>query len=90
METQIQSAPALTLKEPMAKKLDYTENPGSVKDRPEKMGVAGKEQSCQNCQLFVAASEDPKVKLGSCLLFPNYSVKAGAWCRSWIKRHLEH
>ncbi len=90
MEAQNQSAPALTNKDPMAKKLDYTENPKSLKDRPEKMGVLGKDQSCLNCQLFVTAADDVSPKSGVCLLFPQNTVKAGAWCRSWIKKHLEH
>ena len=90
MEPQNQSAPTLTTKDPMAKKLDYTENPAILKDRPEKMGVAGKDQSCSNCQLFVPAAEDPQPKKGVCLLFPQNTVKAGAWCRSWIKKHLEN
>ncbi len=90
MESQNQSGPALTDKDPMAKKLDYTEVPSKIKDRPEKMGVAGTAQNCSNCQLFVGADDSDQPKQGQCLLFPQHTVKAKAWCRSWIKRHLEN
>ena len=41
------------------------------------------EQPCSSCQLFQGTA---KAAWGTCGIFPNNSVNANGWCKSWIPK----
>jgi hypothetical protein len=64
----------LTLDNPQAKALHYSDNALSVKDPAYKAG-----STCSNCQLFIPAN-------GGCELFSGFSVDPKGWCSAWTKK----
>jgi len=76
--------PPLKESDPTAKALSYVEKAEKADKtkRVEKMGVAAKEQYCNNCMFFTSTSKTR----GNCQIFPNGSVNAKGWCASWSKK----
>lgn len=66
--------PHLSLDDPTAKALQYTEDASSVKNPLYKPG-----DTCANCQFYQGASGD---EFGPCQLFPGKAVHANGWCVS--------
>lgn len=67
---------------PVAQGLRYVHDTSKAEDKPDKMGVAGKDQNCANCQLYIPHDN----KLGKCPLLPQGCVAADGWCNAWIKK----
>lgn len=68
-----------------AKALKYV--PDATKaTRVDKMGVAGKDQNCKNCQFYTKAGEVKGQEVGKCLMLPAGMVNAAGWCMSWTKK----
>jgi hypothetical protein len=68
-----------------AKALKYV--PDATKaTRVDKMGVAGKDQNCKNCQFYTKAGEVKGQEVGKCLMLPAGMVNATGWCMSWTKK----
>lgn len=78
---QAQDLPHVAADDPTAVALKYVED-ATKAERPEKMGVAGAEQTCANCQFVQGADGDWR----PCALFPGKSVAAKGWCLSWTKK----
>lgn len=70
--------PKLTLDNPQAKALAYTENAATVKHAAFKPG-----SSCANCALYKGAAGQA---YGPCSLFPQNTVAAKGWCSAWAKK----
>lgn len=69
--------PHLTLDDPTAKALNYTED-NTKAPAPH---VAG--QSCANCNFFQGGVKDA---WGPCQLFPGKAVNRNGWCASYAKK----
>lgn len=69
--------------EPMAKALKYVHDIDAHPDitRPDRSGVAGADQYCHNCGLYVGEDE-----WGPCSIFQNRLVAAEGWCTAWVPR----
>ena len=68
-----------------AKALKYS--PDATKaTRVDKMGVAGKDQACKNCQFYTKAGEVKGQEVGKCLMLPAGMVNGNGWCMSWTKK----
>jgi hypothetical protein len=74
--------PAVAADDPTAVALKYVED-ATKATRADKMGVAGAEQFCENCQFVQGNDGDAR---RPCLLFPGKSVNAKGWCNSWAKK----
>lgn len=74
--------PHVTPDDPTAKALHYTDD-ATTADRPDKMGVPGKDQHCGTCQ-FLQGTEGDQWR--PCQLFPGKLVNANGWCMSWTKK----
>lgn len=74
--------PHVTPDDPTAKALKYVDD-ASEADRPDKMGVAGDEQLCANCQFIQGADGE---EWRPCMLFPGKAVNANGWCTSWTPK----
>lgn len=79
--------PLISLDHPTAKSLKYVHD-GSTVDpalKVEKSGVAGKDQSCANCQFYKQVEGKD---YGNCTLIPvpNKHVAAKGWCVTWAKK----
>ena len=68
--------------DPTAVALKYVED-ATKAERADKMGVAGKDQTCVNCQFVQGKDGDAR---RPCALFPGKSVNANGWCMSWTKK----
>lgn len=68
-----------------AKALKYVPD-GTKATRVDKMGVAGKDQSCKNCQFYTKAGEVKGQEVGKCLMLPAGMVVSTGWCMSWTKK----
>ena len=77
-----QDLPALAADDPTAVALKYVED-ATKAERADKMGVAGKDQTCANCQFVQGKDGDAR---RPCALFPGKSVNAHGWCFSWTKK----
>jgi hypothetical protein len=66
--------PKLTVANPQAKALHYTEDGGKVADPAHKPGSV-----CANCQFFTPAT-------GACALFAGFQVAPKGWCTAWAKK----
>ncbi len=77
------AADKVPLDDPAAKNLKYVED-ATTAERPDKMGVAGADQICDNCQ-FYAADADGDGWSG-CALFQNRLVPAEGWCMAWVPK----
>ena len=64
---------------PTALALKYVEDAEKA-ERPDKLGVAGKDQICANCRFY----RDPTADAAGCSLFANQLVPAAAWCAGWV------
>lgn len=63
----IASAEMLSVDDPIAKNLEYTETSPKA------------DQTCANCKLYTGGS----APTGGCILFGNKQVVAAGWCKSW-------
>lgn len=77
-----QELPAVAADDPTAVALKYVED-ATKAERADKMGVAGKDQTCVNCQFVQGKDGDAR---RPCALFPGKSVNAAGWCMSWTKK----
>jgi hypothetical protein len=68
--------------DPVATAIKYVPDATKAANRPAKMGVEGKDQSCQNCQLFTANGKD----VGKCTMIATGCVQAKGWCTAWVKK----
>lgn len=71
--------PHLTLSDPTAKALHYTEDASSI--NPKKEPAYHKGAKCANCQLYQG---DRKAAWGPCAVFPGKAVKTTGWCTSHV------
>ena len=82
------AAPELKLvpdNNPTAVALKYVPD-GTKANRVDKMGVAGKDQACKNCQFYTKAGEVGGKEVGKCLMLPAGVVVSTGWCMSWTKK----
>jgi len=77
-----QDLPAVAADDPTGVALKYVED-ATKAERPDKMGTAGKDQHCANCQFVQGKDGDAR---RPCALFPGKSVNANGWCVSWTKK----
>ncbi len=77
------AAEKVPLDDPAAKNLQYVED-ATQATRPDKMGIAGADQLCSNCQ-FYAADADGDGWSG-CALFQNRLVAGDGWCMAWVPK----
>ena len=66
--------PKLTLDNPQAKALGYTNDGDDSKNPAHKPG-----STCSNCQFFTAST-------GACALFAGFAVSPKGWCSAWAKK----
>src|SRR5690606_41535867 len=76
-----EEAQHLDPEDPTAKALKYTHD-ASQAHRPDKMGIAGAEQFCHNCQSVQSAEGDWR----PCMIFGGRLVAADGWCASWAPK----
>lgn len=76
---QAASLPHLTLDDPTAKALHYTENASQLDPKTQPAYKPGAD--CANCQLYQG---DRKAAWGPCAVFPGKDVKASGWCSSHV------
>lgn len=69
--------------DPVAKAIKYASDGSKVADRPAKMGVEGKNQTCENCQLFTKQGNQG---LGKCTMIAAGCVSSQGWCTAWVKK----
>lgn len=71
----------VTEEDPMAKALKYVEDADAAEglSRPDKAGMAGADQYCHNCALYVGEDE-----WGPCSIFQNRLVAGAGWCSAWV------
>ena len=74
--------PRLAEDDPTALALKYVHEAAQA-ERPDKMGVAGGDQTCDNC-FFIQGEAGQEWR--PCQLFPGKSVKGAGWCISWIPK----
>ena len=74
--------------DPTAQALSYMHDATKVpaSKRVDKMGVAGKDQTCLNCSFYTAAADLNGEKVGKCTLLPAGLVKSKGWCAGWAKK----
>lgn len=70
----------------LPKSLQYCPDANKPKECPDRKAAARKDQFCSNCQLYQALAGVDVKKQGKCLIMPAYSVNAGGWCKSWVKK----
>lgn len=68
--------------DPVATAIKYVPDATKAASRPAKMGVEGKDQTCQNCQLFTPNGKDT----GKCTMIATGCVQANGWCTAWVKK----
>lgn len=71
--------------DPTAKALGYVAD-ATKAERPAKAGVEGKDQLCNNCQLYTKGDAIGGEEAGKCLMLPSGAVHGKGWCKSWIKK----
>jgi hypothetical protein len=69
--------------DPVAKAIKYVADGSKVTNRPAKMGVEGKNQNCENCQLYIKQGDQG---LGKCTMIASGCVAAQGWCTAWVKK----
>ena len=74
------AAEKVSLDDPAVVALKYVED-ATTATRAEKMGVAGSDQTCLNCQFYAGGGTE-----GGCMLFQNKLVAATGWCTGWVKK----
>lgn len=72
--------------DPVAKAIKYVPDASKLADRPAKMGVEGKDQSCGNCQLFAKQGELNGQAVGKCTMLATGCVNSKGWCTAWVKK----
>ncbi|MBT6244376.1 MAG: High potential iron-sulfur protein [Gammaproteobacteria bacterium] len=77
------AAEQITGDDPAAKALRYVED-ATTAVRADKMGVAGADQLCSNCQFYTVSGSNPA--LGPCMLFQNKLVVGAGWCAGWVPK----
>jgi hypothetical protein len=73
--------PMLSPTEPAAKALGYIEDATKVDAKANPTFKPG--QNCTNCLQW--ADKNRKAPASKCNLFPGKMVKAGGWCKVWVK-----
>ncbi len=68
--------------DPVASGLKYVPDGSKVADRPAKMGVEAKAQSCSTCQLYTKTTDEA----GKCVMIQSGCVAAKGWCTAWVKK----
>ncbi len=71
--------------DPTAKALKYVAD-GTKAQRADKGGVAGKDQTCLNCQFYTKTGAIDGKEVGKCIMIPSGMVKGAGWCASWTKK----
>lgn len=79
----VRAAEKVPLDDPAAKGLNYVED-ATEADRADKMGTAGSDQFCDNCQFYAADTDDDG--WSGCALFQNRLVPAKGWCSGWVPK----
>ena len=74
------AAERVSLDDPTAKALGYVED-ATTATRKDKAGVAGSEQQCANCALFMGEGE-----YAPCTLFQGREVASAGWCSAWVPK----
>ena len=69
--------PKLSLTDPVAKALLYTENAATVDKAKAPTFKPG--SNCANCALFQAATK-------GCSIFAGFAVAPAGWCSAWAKK----
>jgi hypothetical protein len=71
--------------DPVPKALKYVAD--ATKAKREKRGVTeGKDQFCNNCQLYAAGAPIGGQEAGKCTMIQGGQVHGTGWCASWIKK----
>lgn len=71
--------------DPVPKALKYVAD--ATKAKREKRGVTeGKDQFCNNCQLYAAGAPIGGQEAGKCTMIQGGQVHGIGWCASWIKK----
>jgi hypothetical protein len=71
--------------DPTGKALGYVAD-ATKATRPDKAGVMGKDQFCNNCQLYTKGDAIDGQEAGKCLMLPAGAVHGKGWCKSWVKK----
>lgn len=69
--------------DPVAKAIKYVPDGSKLADRPAKMGIEGKNQNCENCQLYTKQGDQG---LGKCTMIASGCVAGKGWCTAWVKK----
>jgi len=80
-EAQAGDLPQLSVDDPMAKAMKYTEDASSVD--PDSRNNPAPEQNCANCALIQGNDGDA---WRPCQIFPGKAVAAAGWCSVWAPR----
>jgi len=80
---QVHAAEKVPLDDAAAVALKYVED-ATTAERMDKMGVAGADQFCDNCQYY--AVDAGMAGFGGCALFQNRLVPAKGWCMGWTHK----
>lgn len=73
--------PQLSVDDPMAKGLKYTNDASTVDPATRTQPAA--DQNCANCQLVQGADGDA---WRPCQIFPGKAVNAKGWCSAWVPK----
>ncbi|MEE4360735.1 MAG: high-potential iron-sulfur protein [Pseudomonadales bacterium] len=74
------AAERVTMDDPTAKALNYHADASGL-ERPDKAGVAGADQNCGGCALYMGEGE-----YAPCTIFQGREVKATGWCSAWVPK----
>lgn len=77
------AAEKVPLDDPQASNLQFVYD-ATEATRPDKSGVAGADQFCDNCQFYATAGESDG--WAGCALFQNRLVPAKGWCLAWVPK----
>ncbi len=80
-EAQAGDLPQLSVDDPMAKAMKYTEDASSVD--PATRNNPAPEQNCANCALVQGNDGD---EWRPCQIFPGKAVAAAGWCSVWAPK----
>ncbi|MEX2327855.1 MAG: high-potential iron-sulfur protein, partial [Pseudomonadales bacterium] len=77
----VRAAEKVPASDATAKALKYVQDAANA-SRMDKMGVAGADQYCDNCQFYTVTDDS----WGGCSLFQNRLVAAKGWCMGWVPK----
>jgi hypothetical protein len=78
-----QGVDKVTIDDPVAKALKYTEDATNAV-RSDRGGVAAADQVCSNCEYYTVVGSD--AASGSCTLLGNRLVVGVGWCSVWVPK----